>query len=295
MPSDSPIPVQTGLRHLADGYDAMLCDVWGVLHNGVRAYPGAVEALTRWRDSGRRTVLVSNAPRASARTLDSMARLGIGAELYDEAVTSGDVTRHVLASGEYGRRCYYLGPGHDKGLLQESGLEAVAAEDADVILCLGLRDDEAEQAGDYRSLLQDLAGRGLTMICANPDLVVDRGGLLVPCAGSLAALYQELGGKAVYFGKPHERIYRHALGILEQRIGRPLAKQRVLAVGDGIGTDILGAVRFGLDSLFITGGIAAAELGTDALHPAAERLARFCAAHAIRPTAAMSQLRWSSR
>ena len=294
MTTPPQIPLQTGLRHLADSYDALLCDVWGVLHNGVQTYPGVIDALTRWRAAGRRTILISNAPRSSDRTRRSLTRLGIGAELYDAMVTSGDVTRHVLASGEYGRRCYYLGPRHDQDLLQESGLTSASAHDADVILCVGLRDDEAEQAEDYRPLLQSLAKRGLTMICANPDLVVDRGGQLVPCAGSLAALYQEIGGQAVYFGKPHERIYRHSCEILEKQIRRPLARQSILAVGDGIATDILGATRFGIDALFITGGIAAAHLGKDALHPDPELLARLCAAHGVRPVAAMPRLCWQT-
>ena len=278
---------------MAGEYDAMLCDVWGVLHNGVRAYPEAVDALARWRAAGRRTVLISNAPRSAARTRDSLAQLGIGAQLYDEVLTSGDVTCRLLASGEYGRRCYYLGPERDRGLLQESGLTAATAQEAEVILCVGLHDDATESVEEYRPLLQSLAARRLTMICANPDLVVQRGGELIACAGSLAALYQRLGGEAVYFGKPHERIYRRAWEILETLLPRPLAKQRVLAVGDGIATDILGATRFGLDALFITGGIAAAQLGADVLHPQAQRLAQLCAEHDVRPVAAMSRLRWS--
>ena len=294
---------------MAGDYDAMLCDVWGVLHNGVRAYPEAVEALARWRAAGRRTVLISNAPRSAARTRGSLAELGIGAELYDEVLTSGDVTCRLLASGEYGRRCYYLGPRRDLGLLQESRLTAATAQEAEVILCAGLHDDEifasggangrkasvcaSEQVEEYRPLLQSLAARGLTMVCANPDLVVQRGGELIACAGSLAALYQQLGGAAVYFGKPHERIYRRAWEMLETLLPRPVAKQRVLAVGDGIATDILGANRFGLDALFITGGIASAQLGADVLHPEAQRLARLCAEHDVRPVAAMSRLRWS--
>ena len=286
------IPFCAGLSRLASAYDALLCDVWGVLHNGVQAWPEAMDALSRYRAGGGRIVLISNAPRSQARTRLSLAALGIDDALYDAVVTSGDVTRHVLASGEYGQCCYYLGPRRDMDFLQESGLTAVEAEAAEVILCMGMRDDERERVEDYRPLLQSLAGRGLKMVCANPDLVVKRGGHLVPCAGSLAALYQESGGAVLYFGKPHERIYRHAWEILEQLTGAPMDKKKALAVGDGMGTDILGAARFGLDALFITGGIAAAALEADARHSSEERLAQLCAAHGVRPIAAMTHLCW---
>ena len=166
------------------------------------------------------------------------------------------------------------------------------AKTAELILCTGLHDDETETPEEYRIMLQSLARRGLKMICANPDLVVKRGGRLVPCAGSLAALYQELGGEALYFGKPHERIYRYAWEILERLTGAPMDKKKVLAVGDGIATDILGAARFGLDAVFITGGIAAAELQADGTHRVGEKVARFCASHGVHPTAAMARLRW---
>lgn len=291
--SSGAIPLLDGLHQVADHYDALFCDIWGVLHNGICAFPEAVEALGRFGGRGGRTLLLTNAPRAGRITRRSLRNLGIGAELYSEVITSGDLLRLALASGDHGGRCYYIGPEYDVSFLRENGLVAVdREEEAEVILCLGMQDDKSEHVEEYRSLLQSLAARGLKMICANPDLVVKRGTSLVPCAGSLAQLYSSLGGDVLYFGKPHESIYVHAWGILEKLAGGPVAKNRVLAIGDGIQTDILGARHFGLDAVFITGGIAARHLGSDPLPPSKQKLAQFCIAHEVHPIAAMTHLRW---
>lgn len=287
------IPLIEGLHQLAHDYEALFCDVWGVLHNGIRAYPEAVDALSRFGARGGRTLLLSNAPRSRRRVRRHLHDLGVDAAIFDEVITSGDLVHLALTSGELGRHCYYLGPERDAHFLQENGLTAVNEEEAaEVVLCLGMRDDEREQVEDYRSLLQRLASRGLKMICANPDLVVKRGKRLVPCAGSLAQMYAILGGKVLYFGKPHESIYLHSWGILEEILGRTVAKKRVLAIGDGIQTDILGATIFGIDALFIIGGIAAKHLVGNALHPSELKLAKYCAAHDVHPIAAMTYLRW---
>ena len=289
------IPFATGLHRLAAGYDALLCDVWGVLHDGVRAHPEAAEALSRYRDGGGRVVLISNAPRSGARLSGFLHDYGIGRHLYDDVVTSGDVTARILASGAYGRRCFYLGPERDKDLMEGSEMEAVEeASEADVILCVGLRDDAREQTEDYRALLRSLAERGLTMVCANPDQVVERGGVLVHCAGSLAALYEELGGECLYFGKPRQEIYRLAWEAVERVLGRAADKERVLAIGDGVATDMRGAADFGVDALFVTGGLAWRAFGDDPLRPQAEAVARFCAERNVRPIAALPRLRWEA-
>ena len=295
MTLDAPtvdIPLLEGLRDIARNYDAILCDVWGVIHNGERAHPRALDAVRRYRDGGGCVLLFSNAPRLNAYARMSLEALGAGGDLYDGVVTSGDVTLEALASGRLGRACFYLGPGHDRRFVEESNLNAVNEDAAEFILCVGLRDDEREKVEGYRPLLQRMAMRSVPMVCANPDIIVERGENLLPCAGALARLYETLGGKVRYFGKPHKDIYLHAWKILEGKVGGILDKKRVLAVGDGIATDILGARDFGIDSVFITGGIAALEVGDDAHTPSPQRLKRFYEAHNVQPVAAMAHLSW---
>ncbi|MCY4032459.1 MAG: TIGR01459 family HAD-type hydrolase [Hyphomicrobiales bacterium] len=290
--STADIPLLEGLRALARNYDAILCDVWGVIHNGRQAHPAALDAVRRYRDGGGCVLLFSNAPRSNIHARKSLEALGVGGDLYDGVVTSGDVTLEVLASGRLGRACFYLGPGRDRHFMEESKLNAVDENTAEFILCVGLRDDERDKVEEYLPLLRRMAARSIPMVCANPDIIVERGENLLPCAGALARLYESLGGDVRYFGKPHKDIYRHAWKILEDKTGGVLDKKRVLAIGDGIATDILGARDFGIDAVFVTGGIAALEVGDDARTPSPQRLRHFFEAHEVRPVAAMTHLFW---
>lgn len=259
----SPNSLQTrplaGLSTVSDQFDLCLCDIWGVVHNGVAADPGATAALVAMRQRGVTVVLVTNAPRPNAEIVKQLAALKVPREAWDAIVTSGDVCR-ALIEERAGKPVFLLGPDRDLPLL--AGLDAprVTADEAVYVLCSGLFDDERETAADYAEQLADFERRGLTMICANPDLVVDRGGRIVPCAGSVALAYQEIGGRVIYAGKPHLPIYRMALAQAEQLRGAPIATQRICAIGDAIRTDIAGADAFGATSIMVLAGIHAQDL-----------------------------------
>jgi HAD superfamily hydrolase (TIGR01459 family) len=276
MPHD-PIP---GLSAIAAEYDALLCDVWGVLHNGVRASPGAAEALAEFRRRGP-VVLMTNAPRPSGPVIEQLEALGIPRSAYDAIVSSGDVVRRHLVEEGFAR-AYHVGAGRDLPLYEDTAIAVVEQpEEADVAVLASVRQDRTERAEDYRDEMAKLVALGLPLVCANPDIVVERDGILLPCAGALALLAEELGGAVRQFGKPHAPIYQTALEEVRRRA--PEAS-RALVVGDGLPTDITGANRHGFDALFITDGIHADEVGVRGTpDPArvAERLAaeRLVAAH----------------
>jgi HAD superfamily hydrolase (TIGR01459 family) len=274
-----------GLKDVAGSYDALLCDVWGVLHNGVAAFPAAVEAIRRFRAERGPVVLLTNAPRPAASIREQVRGLDVPDAAYDAILTSGDVTRAVIGERP-GARLLHIGA--DRDLPFYAGLDAklVAEADADLISCTGLVDDTKETPEDYRELLSRLAARRLVMICANPDLVVERGDRLVYCAGALARLYAELGGEAVLVGKPHAPIYKAARRMLKE-----LGAEKVLAVGDGLPTDIRGACDNGFPVLFVTGGIHAADFGP-ADDPDGERVTARLAAEGFRAEAYISRLIW---
>jgi len=252
--TDRPIP---GLSAIADDYDAILCDVWGVVHNGVAAHRAAVDALARFRATGKPVVLITNAPRPSEPVVQQLAALGVSGTAFDAAVSSGDVVKRHLVEAGY-RNVFHIGPARDLSLFEDTGLDfAAAAEGADAIVATDLRSD-AHTPEDYRGELAAMVPLGVPFICANPDVVVERGGAIIHCGGALAKVFEEAGGTALQFGKPHGPIYDVALGEIRQRAPRA---QRVLAIGDGLPTDVAGANRQGLDVLFITGGIHVHELG----------------------------------
>jgi HAD superfamily hydrolase (TIGR01459 family) len=250
----------SGLSELADRYDAILCDIWGVLHNGVTSFAAGSEALVSFRRRGGVVVLISNAPRPSPPIQRQVLKLGVSREAFDAVVTSGDVTIGLMEQ-QTGDRVLHIGPERDLSLFaaaeEATGARPrlVSLEDADYALCTGLRNDDVETPDDYEPELQAMASRGMTMICANPDIVIHRGDTLIYCAGALARRYEDLGGSVVYAGKPYAPIYDRALALAKQIRGVPVEKRRVLAIGDGMRTDILGATRAGLDVLFVTGGI----------------------------------------
>ncbi|MBB4952394.1 HAD superfamily hydrolase (TIGR01459 family) [Agrobacterium vitis] len=241
----------------ADAYDVVLCDVWGVLHNGVDIFPGAGDVLTAARAKGLTVVLITNASRPSDRVKVMLDQIGVPETAYDTIVSSGDVTRKLIETAS--RRGFLIGQSQDLSLFQGLDVELVPADEADVIICTGLFNDEEEQPEEYRELLEGLSQRGLPMIVANPDLIVERGHKLVPCAGALAAIYAEMGGETRYAGKPHSPIYEAALAKAQEIRGSKIDSRRIIAIGDGMPTDVKGAVDAGLDLLFIAGGIHAAD------------------------------------
>ena len=292
MNASAPL-LADGLSSLASGYKAILCDVWGVLHNGMAAFEPAHKALRAFREeAGGTVVLITNAPRPAREVREMLLNtFAVPVEAYDDIVTSGDVTRELL-SEHAGKTVLHLGPGRDHPLY--TGLNFTVTEDADtadLISCTGLYDDTNETPDDYRDLLEKLQARGLPMICANPDIVVERGDKLVWCAGALARLYEDLGGSVSILGKPHAPIYDAALARVEKARGEKVEKDAVLAIGDGLPTDIRGAVSQDIDVLFITAGIHGADFGpSDAPE---ERLIRArLTEEGLRARAALPRLWW---
>jgi len=261
MTDHAQTAAETGLRVLAGRYPILLCDIWGVVHNGMEAHPKAAYALLRFRDQGGTVALITNAPRPAASVEAQLASFGITRASYDVVVTSGDVTRDLVGVSGLDR-IFHLGPDRDLALFKGLDVNRVTLDQAQAILCTGLIDDDVESPEDYRKLLGDLAQRNLPMYCANPDRVVQRGEDLVYCAGALADVYEQLGGDVIIAGKPHSPIYQQALNAIALVRGSDPDKGDILAIGDGIVTDVHGAASFGLDALFITGGIHAAEAHT---------------------------------
>ena len=255
------------LRELVDGVDVVLSDIWGVVHNGLESFPEACEALHTYRSHGGTVILITNAPRPADSVQRQLRKLGVADETYDAIVSSGDLTRLYVAAHP-GRKMFWLGPERDSSI--HRGLDAKTAplEEADYIVCTGLYDDETETAEDYRGMMLKARERKLTLVCANPDIVVERGDRLIYCAGAIAELYRELGGEVIFYGKPHRPIYERAMALAGERQGHPIDRKRVLAIGDSVRTDLTGAREFGIDCLFVTRGIHAEEFeGLDQLDP----------------------------
>jgi HAD superfamily hydrolase (TIGR01459 family) len=258
-----------GLAQLADRYDVLLCDVWGVIHNGRESFPDACAALARWQRDVGPVVLISNSPRPSPDVIPQLDGLAVPRESWSSLVTSGDATRALLAERAPGP-AWALGPDRDAPLYEGLGLQFAAPDAAAFISCTGPYDDEVETPEDYRDRFEACVARDLEMICANPDIVVQRGSRLIYCGGALAEFYASLGGRTIMAGKPWRPIYDLALDEAQRLLGRTLDKARVLAVGDGIATDVRGANKVGLDVLFVADGIHQAELsGAEGLDPLA--------------------------
>lgn len=247
-------PIVAGAGPLLRDYDVLFCDVWGVVHNGRKAYTEGCAALTAYRQQGGTVILVSNAPRTSksvARVLDDK---GVPTSCWDAIVPSGDLAR-VYAADQNIRRIYHIGPDRDLDVFDDSGLKRVGIADAEAIFCTGLINDRHETGEDYRAFLEPAVSAGLTLICANPDLVVDVGGDLLPCAGAIASVYESMGGDVHWAGKPYATAYAAAEKIASDLRGASVAKSRILAIGDSVRTDVAGAASYGLDVLFIGQGI----------------------------------------
>ncbi len=241
-----------GLRSVAERYDALLCDAWGVIHNGVELFPGAAEAMLQFREAGGTIVILTNAPRPSSIIPAQLDRLGLPRTAFDAVVTSGDATR-----AEIERRlpapAYRIGPAKDDPLFDGMVIDFAPLESAKFIICTGLEDDQREAPEDYQDLLMRAAALRLPMICANPDIVVNWGGRMIWCAGALAEIYAGLGGEVVFGGKPHAPIYRLARSFITDNAGNEVDKSRILAIGDGLNTDIAGANKENIDALFVSG------------------------------------------
>jgi HAD superfamily hydrolase (TIGR01459 family) len=283
--SKASIPIVASIAPLAAGVEAWICDVWGVLHNGVAAYAPAVDACLKFRAAGGVVVLLTNAPRPAGAVEAQLAKLGVPREAFDAVVTSGDLTRRLIEQHK-GAPVFHLGPARDKGLFEGLSVRFSDAEAAGVVVCTGLFDDTRETPEDYRILLGGLAGRDVPMICANPDIVVERGEHIVYCAGALAQLYEELGGRVIYAGKPHLPVYERAFELIAEAKGATVERSRILAIGDGIHTDIEGALRAGLRAVFVASGVHVEEPLEEAKLPAL-----FGGVEA-RPVAAMHALVW---
>lgn len=248
------------LRDIANDYDLILCDVWGVIHNGVHAFAPACEALSNFRAKGGSVVLITNAPRPSTSVAAQVVQLGVPDSAYDAIVSSGDVTRGTVLAHR-GEPFFHLGPSRDLPIFAGLNADFAAIEAAHFIVCTGLFNDETEVPDDYRALLDQALQRGLEMVCANPDIVAERGTQLIYCAGSLADMYRAMGGKVVFAGKPYAPIYEQAVALGEQARTQSTGKSRILAIGDSVRTDLEGANAFGIDCLFVSAGIHAAEFG----------------------------------
>ena len=273
---------------LAD-YDLLLCDVWGVIHNGVESFPAACEALKRARENGKTVLLISNSPRPAEGVVPQLDGLHVPRESYDGMVTAGDVTRAVIMQRP-GQSVFHLGPPRDLPIYEALDVRLLDADRADYVVCSGLFDDTSETPEDYRAMLERMKARGLFMLCANPDVVVERGNELVYCAGALADLYQSMDGDVLYAGKPYLPIYQRTLAQAQTLRGGEVPLHRVVAIGDSVRTDLTGAALLGVDFLFLTAGIHAGEIGGDA-DPDPKTLKLFFEENRM-PKAVMHRLVW---
>ena len=279
------------------GYAALFCDLWGCLHDGVRAFPEAVAALERFRGRGGAVVLLTNSPRPAGDVARQLDQLGTPRSCWDAIVSSGDAAQAAMAAGQFGRRVHHIGPERDLGFFRYPdgtpiAVERVPIEEAEGIVCTGLFDDRTDTPDDYRTAILHGKTRGLKLLCANPDIVVDVGERRIYCAGAIAAAYAAAGGRSYYFGKPHPPIYGLARERLNEVAGFAVPPDEILCIGDGIATDIQGAMGESLDSLFVTGGLAAADTGTTGRSgPDPERLAAFLAEQRLAPRFAIAFLR----
>lgn len=282
---DAPIPLLSSIAPLAGDAAAWLVDIWGVIHNGVRPFDAACAACVRLREAGGIVVLVSNSPRPNAAVARQLDAIGVPRQAWDAIVTSGDVARTLI--GAYaGRALFHIGPERDLPIFEGLAVTRVPLASAEAVVCTGLFDDEREGPNDYAETLAQCAARGLPMICANPDIMVERGGRMIYCAGALAEAYAALGGVVEFAGKPYLPIYRLTLETLQRLQPGTADKARLFAIGDGIRTDIAGAAAAGLRSVFVASGVHVKGGLT------AEAIAELFPPGTPRPVAAMPQLAW---
>jgi HAD superfamily hydrolase (TIGR01459 family) len=289
------------LSDVAARYDAVFCDLWGCLHDGVKPFPSAVAALQTYRKAGGQVVLLTNAPRPNPSVINQLDGLGVPRDAWDIVVTSGDAAQYAMLSGAVGQRVHHIGAPKDEVFFTDFAddlaeyakaqppITRVSGKDATGIVCTGLMDDMTETPDDYRAALLFGKTLDLPMLCANPDIVVDLGDKRIYCAGALAQAYEKMGGTALYFGKPHPPIYdlaRRRLGAIAKT-----SDPQILVIGDGITTDIQGGMAEGIDTLFVTGGIAADQFGSDSSNPDKRLLDKWLVAQQMSATFAIGKLR----
>lgn len=287
-------PALEGFAPLAERYDGFICDLWGVLHDGVTAFPHALDCLEELKALGKKIVILSNAPRRAAEVEGRMNEMGIRPDLYQGVMSSGEETwRHLKTRPDsfyqsLGQACFHLGPDRDQGMRQDLDYRFVEAiPEADFVLNTGAHMSE-DTLDNYRHELEEAVSHKLPMICANPDLEVIRGGKREICAGLLAEAYEEMGGRVRYHGKPHVEIYDSCFALLEG-----MDRSRIAAVGDSLRTDIAGAQAAGVDGLFVVGGIHAEALGIEEGQlPSAGTLNKLYSDRGITPAAALPVFRW---
>ena len=285
----APAPIN-GLSAVADRYDVLLSDVWGVIHNGRESFKAACEALARWRAERGPVILISNAPRPSSAVHSQLDQLGVPREAWSAFISSGDATR-ILLSGRAPGPAWAIGPEKDAALYEGLDLAFAGPETAAFISCTGPYDDDVEGPDDYEERFAVALARGLPMICANPDLVVQKGDRLIYCGGALAQRYEQMGGQVIMAGKPYAPIYDLCLAEAQLMLGRPLDRARVLCVGDAVATDAKGANDQGLDMLFVASGIHGAEtIGPDGLD--AQAVETLLAKDGAQATYAIADLAW---
>lgn len=283
------VPILDSISSLARRYDAWLTDIWGVMHNGLRPFPKAVEACRLFRDGGGVVILISNSPRPRETAAEQLLEVGVPTDCYDGIATSGDVTRRLIAN-YLGKTVYHLGPERDLPIFDDLSVRLGDVSESAVVVCSGLRDDETETPDDYAELLSTFRTRALPMICANPDLKVERGEKLIYCAGAIAEAYAAIGGEVVYAGKPHKPIYDLAFAQVMARHGAAVPRHRIVAIGDGIRTDIAGAAAARIDSVFVASALHVA--GGGGSHLDSELVDNLFTENGARPIAALNQLSW---
>lgn len=286
-----PIHHVTRLRDVVLRYDAIISDVWGVVHNGIAATSGAPEALAAAREAGLAVVLLTNAPRPPASIQAQLRDLGVADHSYDAIVSSGGVTRALIA-GEGDLGFFHIGPPRDAPIFEGLAGHPTQLDAASYLLCTGLFDDEVETPEQYRPLLEQAAARRMKLYCANPDLVVERGTRLIPCAGAIADIYQHMGGETIWVGKPHPLVYAKARDEIDAKLGRGVATKRILCIGDAFRTDITGAQAGGHDSIMTLSGIHAHQIGLEGQRFDAAALDALAQDYAARPTMTMVSLTW---
>lgn len=243
----------TNFSDISSNYNALICDIWGVIHNGQELFAGINECLINYKDNNGVVILLSNAPRPSSYVKSVLNDLGLSENCYDEIITSGDLTRKALNDKVFGDNCYHIGPKRDLNIFDGTEVTRVDFKDADFLFITGLFNDEREDESDYIDLLNSAKDREMTLVCANPDLLVQRGRKLIPCAGLISKTYEEIGGSVVNIGKPFTPVFNEAIEMIKKYNSNK--EQKILVVGDGLETDIKGANMIGLDSILVLGGL----------------------------------------
>lgn len=284
-------PILTHARDLFSRYDVVFCDVWGVVHDGLKAFPAACEALALFREGGGTVVLVSNAPVPQEQVARMLVSRSVPDGTYDAIVSSGDIALEHVREAGYGA-VYCIGPrDRDSALFDKLPARKVGFAEADAIVCSGLEDDRNETAESYRGVLEQALARRMPFVCANPDLVVDVGGTLYLCAGAIADLYAHMGGPVFWAGKPHANAYGTALDAAQRLRGGRVAADRILGIGDALRTDLKAAQGAGVDGLFIASGIHRHDAMTgQEIDPG--KLRELFAGSGISAIAAMAYLKW---